>query len=85
MSCCFRFDKRGEEEGHDGERVGVESGEGDDEREGHSLGDVGGEGEDNSPMRHRPKLQIHDQPFCPAGSLGSHLPTGAILRMWMFP
>ena len=48
MSCCFRFDKRGEEEGHDGERVGVESGEGDDERDGHSLGEVGGEGEGNS-------------------------------------
>ena len=48
MSCCFRFDRRGEEEGQDGERVGVESGEGDDEREGHWLGEVGGEGDGNS-------------------------------------
>ena len=31
------FTKR-DEEGHNGEQVGIESGEGDDEREGHSLG-----------------------------------------------
>ena len=37
---CFRSDKRGEEGGHDREWIGIGSGEGDDERKGHSFGEV---------------------------------------------
>ena len=37
LSCCFRFDKREEEGIHDRERIGIESGEGDDEHKGHTF------------------------------------------------